>query len=419
MRVLFLSAYWPPESGPPQARNFETARRLMEWGHEVSVLTAFPNHPTGVIPKTYRGKLFARETMDGMAVLRTLLYPAPNRGFWRWAAKHMSFAASALAASPLAGRADIIVVGSASLFLGASAYVISRMRGIPWVMTVADLWPATAVAQGRLTNPTLIRLAEGLESFVYNHAGCVVAVTQAMCQHVIETGVPPERVAHIPNGADTEIFRPDVNGREKRSSFGVDGKFVVMYAGSLGPAHGLDAVLDAAKLMRDDDDVRFVLVGEGSVKEELMSKASREKIENVSFVGRQPLAEMPSVLNAADVVIVPQRRSEFFGGVVPYKTAEAMACARPVVMASVGEAAAILKDAGAGLVVPPEDPAELAAAIRSIKSEPETAERMGRAGRAYAVEHLDRTKLARRMEEVLLRLVEANRRPAEPSHARV
>ena len=415
MRVLFLTLYFPPEAGPPQSRSYETARRLIDWGHEVTVLTAFPNHPTGVIAKGYRGKLLMRENMDGIDVLRTWLYPAPNRGLWRWAAKHLSFAGSSLLMSPLAGKADVVVVGSASLFLALSAYGISRVQGIPWVMTVADLWPATAVAQGRLSNPGLIKLAEHLESFVYNHADTVVAVTQAMCDRVIQTGVPRERVAHIPNGTDTELFRPAADGVDTRRALTLDGKFVVMYAGSMGPAHGLDAVLEAAKLLSDEKDVQFVLVGDGSAKKDLMKKASREGIESVSFLGLQPQAQMPAVLNAADVVVVTQRKSEFFGGVVPFKTAEAMACGRPIVMASIGEAAAMLERAGAGLVVEPECPQGLAEAIRKVKEQPELAAEMGKAGRAFAVENLDRTKLARRTEEVLLRLVEANRRGARAS----
>jgi glycosyltransferase involved in cell wall biosynthesis len=415
MRVLFLSLYFPPEAGPPQSRNYETARRFIEWGHEVTVLTAFPNHPTGVIAKGYRGKLLTRENMDGIDVLRTWLYPAPNRGLWRWAAKHLSFAGSSLLTAPLAGRPDVIVVGSASLFLALSAYVISRVQGIPWVMTVADLWPATAVAQGRLSDPGLIKIAEHLESFVYNRADAVIAVTQAMCDRVMRTGVPKERVTLIPNGTDTELFRPAGKGNGTRRSLGLDGKFVVLYAGSMGPAHGLEAVLEAAKLLRDDKGVQFVLVGDGPVKKNLMRKASRERIDNVSFLDRQPQAEMPSILNAADVIVVSQQKSEFFGGVVPFKTAEAMACGRPIVIASIGEAAKLLERTGAGLVVEPERPQRLAAAIRKVKEQPQLATEMGKAGRAFAVENLDRTKLARRLEKVLLRLTAANRRPARTS----
>ena len=422
MRILFLTVYFPPEAGPPQARNYEMARLFTEWGHEVTVLTAFPNHPTGVIPKEYRGKLFARETMDGMRVLRTTLYPAPNRGFWRWSAKHLSFSVTSLMASPLAGGYDIIVVGSASLFLGLTAHAISLYKRVPWVFTVADLWPATAVAQGRLSNPTLIRLARGLASAVYNRAGAVVAVSQAMCEEVVRNGVPEGRVFHIPNGTDTNLFHPQADGGWLRNELGLRDRFVVMYAGSMGPAHGLTVIVEAAKLLRDDPVVRFVMAGDGSVKQDLVEMAAREGADNISWVGRQPQTRMPEVFNAADVVIVPQRKSEFFAGVVPFKTAEAMACARPIIMASPpGEATTMLEAAGAGLVIEPESPRALAEAILKIKDQPEEAAEMGRRGRLYSVENLDRAKLAKRFEQVLLDLVSTKKKgrrgPASEKHA--
>jgi len=356
-----------------------------------------------------------------MRVLRTTLYPAPNRGFWRWAAKHLSFSVTSLLASPLAGSFDIIVVGSASLFLGLTAHAISLYKHVPWVFTVADLWPATAVAQGRLSDPRLIRLAEGLASAVYNRAGAVVAVSQAMCDEVVRNGVPPERVFHIPNGTDTNLFHPGPDGGRLRRELGLEDRFVAMYAGSMGPAHGLEAIVEAAKLLRHHPDVRFVMVGDGSVKQGLVEMAAREGTDNISWVGRQPQARMPEVINAADVVIVPQRKSEFFAGVVPFKTAEAMACARPIIMASPpGEATAMLESVGAGLVIEPESPRALAEAVLRVKDEPEAAAEMGRRGRAYAVENLDRAVLAKRFEQVLAGLVGANRGrrgPAAEKHA--
>jgi len=411
MRVLLLTVYFPPEAGAPQARTYDTAKLLVEWGHDVTVVTAFPNHPTGVIAPGYRGKLFMREKMDGVDVLRTWLYAAPNRGFWRWAAKHLSFSASSLLAAPLAGKFDLVLVGSASLFLGLTAYAVSRHQRIPWVLTVSDLWPATAVAQGRLSHPGLIKLAASLAAFIYTRADMLVGVTQGICDELVRLGVPEEKVVHIPNGADTVMFHPDADGEAARKAWGLEGKFVVMYAGTMGPTQGLDVVLEAAKLLRDDRDVQFVLVGEGADKQNLTDKAHREGIDNVSLFDHQPRHKMPSILNAADVIVVAQRKGRFFHGVVPSKTAEVMACGRPAIMAIVGEAAELLERAGAGLVVEPEYPQALADAVRQMKEQPEIAAEMGRKGRAFAVEHLERAKLAKRLEETLLKLVES-RRPA-------
>lgn len=370
-----------------------------------------PNHPHGVIFPEYRRRVFLREQMDGMKVLRTWLYAAPNRGFWRWAAKHLSFSASSLLASTLAGSFDVIVVGSASLFLGLSAFAISRFKRVPWVMTVSDLWPETAIAQGRLSNRALIGISNKLAAFVYRHADLVVGVTRNMCQAAIDKGASEERVLHVPNGVDTDVFHPEAGRESLRKTLGIEGKFVVMYAGSMGPAHGLEAILDSAKLFRAESAVRFALVGDGSVKAQLVEKAKREMIDNVLFVDRQSQSVMSAVMNAADVILIPQRNSSFFSGVVPFKMAEAMACGRPIVMASPrGEATEVVEQAGAGIVVNPESAAALAEAIRMLKASPEMREEMGRRGREYAVEHLDRTKLAKRLEQVLLDVVESHGR---------
>lgn len=415
MRVLFLTVYFPPEVGAPQARTYETAKRFVEWGHDVTVVTGFPNHPTGIISKGYRGKLFMREEMDGVNVLRTWVYAAPNRGLWRWAAKHLSFAGSSLLAAPLAGSFDVVVVGSSALFLGLPAYALSRLRGIPWVLTVTDLWPETAVAQGQLANPSLIRLTDWLAGFVYARADAIVGVTQSICDALIKRGTPEEKVMHIPNGTDTVLFNPSTDGAAARKTLGMEDKFVVMYAGTVGLAQGLDVVLEAAKLLRDERAVQFVLVGDGVERPNLLEKARREGIDNVSFVDRQPRSKIPSLLNAADVILVTLRKQPLFEGALPSKTSEALACGRPVIMTVAGEAAELLERAGAGLAVEPECPQALATAVRTMKERPELAAEMGRKGRAFAVQHLDRSKLAKRLEEVLMSLVESTGRSARVS----
>ena len=407
MRVLFLTVYYPPEVGAPQARTHETARRFVEWGHEVTVLTAFPNHPTGIVAEGYRGKLYMREKMDGVNLLRTWAYAAPNRGLWRWAAKHFSFAASSLLASPFAGSFDVVVVQSSALFLGLTASAIGLLRGVPWVLTVSDLWPETAVAQGQTSSRPLVSLTDRLAGFVYRRADALVGVTESICQTLVRRGVPAEKVSHIPNGTDTELFSPREERAPARTGLGLNGEFAVVYAGTIGLAQGLDIVLDTAKLLRGTPDVRFVLVGDGVEKPKLLERVRRERITNVTFVDRRPRSEMPALLNAADVVLVTLRKQPLFEGALPSKTSEAMACGRPVVMTIAGEAAAMLERAGAGLAVEPESPQALADAVLKVKQEPELAARMGRRGREFAVRELDRTALARRLEALLLDLVNA------------
>lgn len=410
MRVLFLSVYFPPEVGAPQARTYETARWFARRGHDVTVLTAFPNHPTGRVARGYRGRLFMRERLDGIDVRRTWVYPAPNRGLWRWAAKHLSFSLSSLLAAPPAGPFDAVVVESSALFLGLTACALARLQGIPWVLTIADLWPDTAVAQGQLAHPGLIRLTHRLARFVYGQADLLVGVTRGICRALVRRGVPPGKVAYIPNGTDTRLFRPAAGGDALRRELGLEGRFLVVYAGTMGLAQGLDTVLEAAGLLRGEEDVRFLLVGDGVEKGNLLRRAQREGLHNVRFLDRQPRSRMPAVLNAADVVLVPLRGQPLFQAALPSKLPEAMACGKPVILTIMGEAADLLQQAGAGLAVEPENPRALAAAIRRLREEPELAREMGRRGRAFAVRHLERSRLAQRLEERLLRLIEDRKR---------
>jgi glycosyltransferase involved in cell wall biosynthesis len=242
---------------------------------------------------------------------------------------------------------------------------------------------------------------------VYRRADALVGVTESICQALARRGIPAGRISHIPNGTDTELFSPCEERAPARTGLGLNNEFAVIYAGTIGLAQGLDLVLDTAKLLRDTPDVRFVLVGDGVEKPKLLERVRREGIANVTFIDRRPRSEMPALLNAADVVLVALRKQPLFEGALPSKTSEAMACGRPVVVTIAGEAAQMLEHAGAGLAVEPGSPQALAEAVLKLKQEPELAARMGRSGREFAVRELDRTALARRLEALLLDLVNA------------
>ena len=413
MRVVFLTHHFPPEIGAPQSRIFETAEKLVKFGHKVVVLTGMPNYPTGIAHERYRDKLFMHEQIQGIDLFRTWVFATPNRAAVPRILNHLSFALSSLFGALKVGQCDVIVVNSPPLLLGASGYAISRLKRAPLVVNVADLWPASAIELGVLRNRTAIKLAQELEAFIYRKAcktiGVTAGVTQGVSKVLDAKGTAKGRIALIPNGTDTTLFNPGADGEAARKALKLEDKFVVMYAGTIGLAQGLDVVLETAKLLRDDKQVRFVLIGEGVDKENLIDKADREGIDNVSFSEPQPRSEMPGILNAADAVLVILRNLPLFEGAVPSKMSEAMACGRPVIMAVAGEAAALLQGAKAGLTVEPENPVALADAVRKLREEPELAAEMGSNGREFAVEHLDRTKLARRLEKLLVGVTGSSR----------
>jgi glycosyltransferase involved in cell wall biosynthesis len=413
LTVLFLTHYFPPEVGAPQTRLFELAKRLVDAGIEVTVVTGFPNYPTGVIARGYRGRTTMEDNIEGVRVLRTWVFATPNRGFLRRILNHLSFALSSLLAARRAGKADVIFVESPPLLIGLAALAYSRIKRAPFVFNVSDIWPQSAIELGALRNGLAILLAEALEMHLYRRAARVSVVTPGMVERLAARGVPREKLFLLTNGVDTTTFRPQRSDPDLASHLGLDGRKVFLYAGTHGMAQGLDVILDAARLTTDPS-VLYVLAGEGAEKAALASRARSEGIGNVRFIANQPKSAMPGLLNLAYATIIPLKRLDLFKSALPSKMFEAMATGRPIVAAMWGEAATLVELAGCGVVVEPEDAPGMEKAVEQLAADPELARTMGEKGRAYAVEHFDRKQIAKRSLD-LLREVAATAPAASPS----
>src|SRR5579864_8589927 len=400
LRVVFLTHYFPPEVGAPQTRLFELARRLGDAGMRVTVVTGFPNYPTGVVATGYRGRRSMEEDLDGVRVLRIWVFATPNRGFVRRILNHLSFALSSLTAIRKAGRTDVIFVESPPLLIGLAALAYTRLKRAPFIFNVSDIWPQSAVELGALRNGVAIRLAEMLEMHLYRRATRVSVVTPGMVERLAARGVPREKLFLLTNGVDTSTFHPGAADGELARRLGVDGHKVFLYAGTHGLAQGLDVVLDASRLTRDPD-VLYVLAGEGAEKEALVARARDQGIDNVRFLPNQPKSAMPGLLNLAYATIIPLKRLDLFKAALPSKMFEAMATGKPIVAALWGEAAALVDLAGCGVVVEPEDAQGLRAAVERLAGDPGLARALGEKGRAYAVEHFDRKAIAKRCVALL------------------
>jgi glycosyltransferase involved in cell wall biosynthesis len=400
LRVVFLTHYFPPEVGAPQSRLFESATRLGAAGYTVTVVTGFPNYPTGVIPPAYAGRGFMDEDLDGVRVLRTWVYAAPNRGFARRILNHLSFALSSLLAIRKAGPVDVIFVESPPLLIGIAALAYSRIKRAPFVFNVSDIWPQSAVDLGALRNPLAIWLAERLEWHMYRRAVRVSVVTPGILERLARRGVPRAKLFLLTNGVDTTAYRPSAADNALARRLGIGGHKVFLYAGTHGLAQGLDVILEAAKLTTDPA-VLYVLAGEGAEKEALMKKAAAEGISNVRFLANQPKSDMPALVNLAYASIVPLKRLDLFKSALPSKMFESMAAARPVVGAVWGEAANLIQAADCGLVVPPEDPAAMREAVEKLAADPKLAAALGANGRRYVIEHFERAKIADRFGDLL------------------
>lgn len=400
-RVLLLTHYFRPEIGAPQARLSELARYWAEAGEQVTVLTGMPNHPTGVVHPAYRGRILVEERIDGYRVVRTWLYATPNERVVKKTLGHLSFmVSSVLLGHWRAGPADVVVVSSPTFFSIGSAWALARWKRARLVLEVRDLWPAIFVELGVLTNRWLIRFLERLELAAYRAADAIVVVSEGFRRDLVRRGVSARKIHTIRNGADLERFSaPVADSKETRARLGAGDDTLVLYLGAHGISHGLASVAEAAgKLVGDR--IHFAFVGEGAAKADLVRRVAQLGLPNVALLPGVPSDEVPSVLAAADICLVPLRDVPLFSTFVPSKMFEYFAMGKAVIGAVRGESAEILTEAGA-VVVPPEDPVALADAIRALATDPGRRAAMGRQARRYVEEHFDRRRLAEDYSKLL------------------
>ena len=410
MKIVYISQYYPPEMGAPAARVSAFARRWAAMGHDVTVVTTFPNHPTGVIPKAYRGHLRLIEDDHGVRVVRTFLYAAPNKGIIKRGLCYISFALSSILQGygPI-GRPDVVIATSPQFLVTLSGWVLSRLKGAALVIEIRDLWPDSVVAVGAASATSLlVRGLAVLERFVYRQSDLVISVTRSFIPLLVQRGA--RRVAFISNGADPSAFSPPTDREAIRTHHRLGNRFVASFVGTLGLAHGLDTVLDAAELLKDRPDVLFWLVGEGARRAELEAEAARRGLDNVRFEGQVPREAIPGVLAASDAALVLLRPDPLFETVLPSKMFEAMAAACPVILGVRGESRALLADSGGGIAIEPGSGSALAEAVVACAADPESRRRMGALGRAYVTARLSHDALARDYASALQDLVDSSKR---------
>jgi len=387
MRILMLTQYFPPEKGAAQVRLWELAKGLRNQGNEVTVVTAFPNHPTGIIPDEYRGKLFLKEQMDGITVLRTWIYPVKRGRFWLRLLNYFSFVFSSIYGIFRAGKQDLIVVESPPLFIGFSAILASKVKSAPYIFNVSDLWPESAVQLGLVSNRYLIAMCEWLEEIFYSRALKLSAQTEGIVNGLKHKGIKDEDILFLPNGVDTDLFQPAEKDRELEQSLGLQGKYIILYAGTMGYAHGIEAALEAASILRADDDIEFLFVGDGSERPRLEQITLEKDLPNVRFIDFQPIETVARFYSLSSINLSTLRKYKLAEGVRPSKIFPALASGKPLIYVGEGEGAEIVRESGGGAVLEPENPALLAQTILDLKNNPEICREMGLRGRAYVQEN--------------------------------
>ncbi|HSE20428.1 MAG TPA: glycosyltransferase family 4 protein [Pyrinomonadaceae bacterium] len=399
MNLAIVSQYYPPEVGAPQARLSELAAHFVNHGHHVTVLTAMPNYPTGTVYPGYGGWL-RRERLEGVEVIRTFIYPTKAADFSRRLTNYFSFVASSIViGSAILPRPDYLLVESPPLFSGFSGTWLNWMKGARLIFNVSDLWPESAVRLDLIKDGGMAhRLASLLEAFFYKNAWLITGQSKSILANISKR-FPQQKVFHLSNGVDTQKFGPIYRTEEVRRKLATNGECVALYAGLHGLAQGLDQVLMAARMLRGDKDFSFTLIGDGPEKQNLQTRARNDGLTNVRFVDAQPASEIPAFLASSDLALVILKID--IPGAVPSKLYEAMASARPVVLVAQGEAAEIVQNHEAGIVVTPGDIDGLAHALRTLRENPELRRTMGANGRRTVERLFNRKDIASRFREYL------------------
>jgi glycosyltransferase involved in cell wall biosynthesis len=332
------------------------------------------------------------------------MYLTANEGFLRRTLNYVLFAVAAVFASFKAERPDVVVATSPQFFVGLAGAVVSRLKRRPFVLEVRDLWPASIVELGQMRSRRLARLLEGLETLLYRSAAGIVVNTRAFIDHIAARGIPRERIELVYNGIDPALFQPRPPDQDLLRRHGLEGRFLVAYIGTLGLAHGLVTVVDAAERLAAEKDVVFLLIGDGADRARLEEEIRRRGLSNVRLLGLLPRAEIPAWIASVDVTLVMLRNLPVFETVIPSKIFEFLAQERPVVLAAGGEIRRLVERAKAGFVVDPEDPDALVAAIREVRAHPHEAAARARAGREWVEASFQRDVLARSMAAFLERV---------------
>ena len=404
MHILLIHQAFAALDEPGGTRHHEIARYLIKRGHEVTIIASPVSYLTGKSAKEHIPWVDRQEGEEGVTVLRAYTYPALHRSFVHRILSFLSFMLSSFVIGLRVKHVDLVWGTSPPIFQGATSWALARLKQVPFLFEVRDLWPAFAIAVGVLRHPALINASLWLEHFLYRHASLVVVNSPGFIAHVKAGGA--QRVELVPNGADTSMFDPQADGEAFRRAHGLSGKFICMYAGAHGMSNDLDVVLDAAKLLQNNPDILFVLLGAGKEKQSLMDCASAIGLTNVCFLPPLPKTEMPQALSASDACIAILKPVELYKTVYPNKVFDYMAAKRPVILVMDGVIREVVESARAGIPVEPGDANALARTVEKLVAEPQIGLEMGARGRQYVETYFERAVLAGQLADLMEELLD-------------
>lgn len=402
MKVLFVHQSFLTQKDGGSGRGNDFARRLVERGHRVVCLAGTYNYLTGKVLPEFRGRLSVHEEVDGYTVLRTWMYAGYHHGFFARIVSFVSFMITSLLGGMRERRVSVVVPCTPPFFLGITGYLLAVWHRAELIYEVRDLWSEVAFELGIVKNRWIIGAVRRLERFLYSRSRYIVVNSPGFIEPLMAIGVPADRIKLIPNGVDLEQFRPMPEVRNRmRAEHGWAGKFVVLYAGSLGLANSLETVLEAAAIMRDEPDVLFVFVGDGQRRQELEEYANRLLLTNVRFTGAVAKQRIPEMLAGSDAGVATLLDTPLFRTTYPNKVFDYMACAKPTLIGIDGVIREVIDASQGGVFVKPQDPESLAEGVRRLHANPEEARAMGDRALAYVTKHFDRRQAEVSMAELV------------------
>ena len=367
MKILFLTDNFPPEVNAPATRTFEHCREWTRQGAEVTVLTCFPNYPTGKTFDGYKNQLYKIEYIEGIKVVRLWSYMTANEGVLKRVLDYISFAFMAFWAG-LFKKTDIIIATSPQFFTAVAGGALGFFKRIPWIFEVRDLWPESIGAVEAVKAPRFLALLERLELLLYRKSTCVVVVTESFKHNLVSRGINPDKIEVIKNGVMLDKYIPQPKNNALTQKLGLTDKFVVAYMGTHGMAHKLDFLIDAADRITDPS-VQLIFIGDGAEKAHLMQIIDEKKPKNVTMLDSVAKSEMVDYISITDVALVNLKKSDTFKNVIPSKIFENAAMQKPILLGVQGESQDIVEYYGAGICFEPENEADFIAKLSKLKAD--------------------------------------------------
>lgn len=405
MHILFLTDNFPPEVNAPASRTFEHCREWVKLGEQVTVITCAPNFPKGKVFSGYRNRLWQTETIEGIRVIRVWTYITANEGFVRRSLDYVSFMVAATIASLWVKKVDVVIGTSPQFFTVCAAYVVGLLKRIPWIFELRDIWPESIKAVGSMGDGLLYRTLERLELFLYKKANYIIALTQSFKKELISRGVDADKIDVVTNGVDLSLFKARSKDEALLKRLGLENQFIAGYIGTIGMAHGLETIIEAAEIIQnthnpENHNIKILILGDGARKEALKQLAKVKKLENLIFIDTVSKAEVANYWSLLDISIIHLKKDPLFEKVIPSKLFECMAMGIPVLHGVLGESAEIVSRLGVGKTIAPDNSQVLAQQLCSLSKDTQELAQMRDAG-LKAAKSFDRRALGESMLMIL------------------